>query len=52
VKLAVHGTLVFTSSITYSQQSVYCTVDGAGIVPYKVTKYWHTIAFKSVGRVG
>jgi len=29
-----------------------CTVDGAGIVPYKVTKCWCTKAFKSAVRIG
>ena len=29
-------------------RSDYCTVDGVGIVPYKVTKYRRTKAFKSV----
>jgi len=33
-------------------RSDYCTVDGAGLVPYKVTKYWRTKAFKGVVMVG
>jgi len=33
-------------------QSVYCTVDGAGIVSYKVGKYRHTKAFKCAPKVG
>src|SRR6218665_3556551 len=33
-------------------RSDYCTVDGAGIVPYNVTKHWRTKAFKSVVMVG
>src|SRR6218665_4172921 len=32
----------------FSFRSDYCTVDGAGIVPHKVTKYRRTKAFRSV----
>ena len=45
----------FAKCIDYQHfliQSDYCTVDGAGIVPYKVTKYQCTKAFKSVVMVG
>jgi len=37
--------------IILALRSDYCTVDGAGIVQYKVTKYRRTKAFKSVVRV-
>jgi len=38
--------------VGYSERSDYCTVDGAGIVSYKVTKYRRTEAIKSVVRIG
>src|SRR6218665_996806 len=39
-------------SILFYIRSDYCTVDGAGIVLYKVTKYRRTKAFKSAVMVG
>jgi len=36
----------------FKVRSDYCTVDGAEIVPYKVTKYRRAKAFKSVVMVG
>ena len=44
----VYSTFLDTAYI----RSDYCTVEGAGIVPYKVTKYRRTKAFKSVVMVG
>src|SRR6218665_2522639 len=50
--LLFHIISYFFINSSLQKRSDYCTVDGAGIVLYKVTKFWRKKAFKSVVMVG